>query len=80
MFRVKLILNLVQQNNYCYILVQIYSPVIKGYCTSSRINCDMAKSLASSGLLVSDLAIPELILEQVQYPYYYYYIFLILHF
>ncbi len=43
---------------------------IRGYCTSSRINCDMAKSLAQDqacdGLLASDLAMSQLILQQVQ--------------
>ncbi len=47
--------------------LQLYVLIFKGYCTSSRINCDMAKSL----LLASALAIPQLILEQVQEPYYY---------
>ncbi len=44
--------------------------IIKGYCTSSRNNCGMAKSLAHArayeGLLASDLVIPQLILDQVQ--------------
>ncbi len=44
--------------------------MIKGYCTSLRINCGMAKLLAQAraceGLLASDLAIPQLIFEQVQ--------------
>ncbi len=45
--------------------------IFKGYCTSSRINCGMAKSLAQAraceGLLAGDLAlIPQLILELVQ--------------
>ncbi len=44
--------------------------IFKGYCTSSRINCGMAKSLALAraceGLLADDLAIPQLILELVQ--------------
>ncbi len=46
------------------------SKIFKGYCTSSWINSGMAKSLvqawACEGLLASDLAIPQLILEQVQ--------------
>ncbi len=44
--------------------------IFKGYCMSSRINCGMAKSLAQAraceGLLASDLAIPQLILELMQ--------------
>ncbi len=44
--------------------------IFKGYCTSSRINCGMAKSLAQARacerLLAGDLAIPQLILELVQ--------------
>ena len=58
-----------------FLLCEHKNPIIKGYCMSSRINCGMTKSLAQArasqaraceGLLVSDLAIPQLILEQVQ--------------
>ncbi len=53
------------QYHYCHLRV-----LVKGYCTSSWINCGMTKSLvqarACEGLLVGDLAIPQLILERVQ--------------
>ena len=51
-------------------LVHTNDSVIKGYCTSSKINCGIAKSLpqarACEGFFASDLAMPQLILEQVQ--------------
>ncbi len=54
---------------------QALTVIFKGYCRSSRINCGIAKSLAQArackGFLASDLAIPQVILEQVQLPYYY---------
>ncbi len=50
----------------CLFLCKIF----KGYCTSSKFNCGMAKSLAQAraceGLLAGDLTLPQLILEQVQ--------------
>ncbi len=53
-----------------FFIVGEYHAVLKGYCTRSRINCGMAKLLAHSraceGLLASDLAIPQLILERVK--------------